>query len=268
MMGRRPALKISFKKYSEASVSLFSWRAPSGPLQPSHFTSSVKSLPLSRRRSSTAIQEVNQPSSSSLMRNECPRERLEVCHGPDCFGSGGGAAMLEIEELVQEHADQANLELVAGGCRNFCSMGPNVHFGTNHFTKVNNVRECRAVVENIAPNDDGKEPQGATMATRMMAQRAERRRWEFLREVARVKKKKGGASRIEELRRQLQEVISSEMNVARDDPSLVGRCQRRKERFGTMLEAMSHRCVEDSSDSSFSSDDDESCSDSHASQDK
>ena len=55
---------------------------------------------------------------------------IEVCQGPDCKGLGGGIAILEIEELVQEHKyhnTEGNIRVVSGGCRDFCSVGPNVH---------------------------------------------------------------------------------------------------------------------------------------------
>eukprot|EP00525_Craspedostauros_australis_P013562 CAMPEP_0198123352 /NCGR_PEP_ID=MMETSP1442-20131203/37302_1 /TAXON_ID= /ORGANISM="Craspedostauros australis, Strain CCMP3328" /LENGTH=237 /DNA_ID=CAMNT_0043782547 /DNA_START=176 /DNA_END=889 /DNA_ORIENTATION=- len=96
---------------------------------------------------------------------------IEVCQGPDCFGGGGGAVLLDIEELVQEHFflnppqlnqqachstkcgtqnDVANssssssddsdtddegplpYRVVRGGCRNQCAVGPNVHIVTKH----------------------------------------------------------------------------------------------------------------------------------------
>jgi hypothetical protein len=75
---------------------------------------------------------------------------IEVCQGPDCTGLGGGAALLEIEELVAaqttaddarraQHQSQLNPQqqqhqplsssyrVVSGACRNLCSVGPNVH---------------------------------------------------------------------------------------------------------------------------------------------
>ena len=82
-------------------------------------------------------------------------QQIEVCQGPDCFGAGGGATILEIEELVQEQ-DADNFHVIRGGCRNFCSMGPNVHYCSSiigirqqneHFTKVVGVTECQELVE-------------------------------------------------------------------------------------------------------------------------
>ena len=67
---------------------------------------------------------------------------IEVCLGPDCSGGGGGAALLEIEDLVScrekvNHTtstrsatydiNKKKVVVVPGGCRDFCTMGPNVH---------------------------------------------------------------------------------------------------------------------------------------------
>ena len=58
---------------------------------------------------------------------------IEVCMGPDCSGGGGGAALLEIESLVMDGGEKAgngskgNIRVVGGGCRDYCTMGPNVH---------------------------------------------------------------------------------------------------------------------------------------------
>jgi len=104
-------------------------------------------------------------------RNSCNvggRISIEVCQGPDCSGLGGGAALLEIEELVQEYKDRnshqnkcnegedqeqksaikgmttavsdmnldsgererqcdTSINTIVGGCRDFCTVGPNVH---------------------------------------------------------------------------------------------------------------------------------------------
>ena len=277
--------------------------------------------------------------------------QLEVCHGPDCFGSGGGAAMIEIEELVQEYQQQQQrdaeknyeegddaldeevgregreessredvlvVKVVKGGCRNFCSMGPNVHVSSStcrrnrsrsrsssssstteamskslppsassrHFTKVSNVKECQLVVQSIIADydcyghDDGDNNNGydgensttTNIARRMMIQKSERKRWEFLREMARSTKMKDKSKKkthqqqqneyqtrqrqtqvvsptnnsnddvhcSEDHRRHhlellLEEVITVEMDAVKNDPDLIGRCQRRKDRIRTML---------------------------------
>lgn len=57
---------------------------------------------------------------------------IEVCQGPDCSGSGGGAAYLDIEDLVLSRPHRGGVEAgrvstSKGGCRNMCAVGPNVH---------------------------------------------------------------------------------------------------------------------------------------------
>ena len=91
---------------------------------------------------------------------------IEVCLGPDCSGGGGGAALLEIEELVSyraksctgnnsDDAKNKNVKVVIGGCRDLCTMGPNVHirnhanYDDTHYSKVNNPEICRAIVTSI-----------------------------------------------------------------------------------------------------------------------
>ena len=89
---------------------------------------------------------------------------IEVCLGPDCSGGGGGAALLEIEELVSYRAKSCtgnnsdakkNVMIVPGGCRDLCTMGPNVHirnhanYDDTHYSKVNNPEICRAIVTSI-----------------------------------------------------------------------------------------------------------------------
>jgi len=107
---------------------------------------------------------------------------IEVCLGPDCSGSGGGAALLEIEELVsrrttlsnspnEKHANidkEKSVAVIPGGCRDFCTMGPNVHvrniLGGNdaRHSKVSDPEACRTIVASIY----GKEETAAVATTK------------------------------------------------------------------------------------------------------
>lgn len=93
---------------------------------------------------------------------------IEVCLGPDCSGGGGGAALLEIEELVSyrtksctgnnsDDAKNKNAKVVIGGCRDLCTMGPNVyvknHATNEHHSKVKNPEICRDIVTSIYKKD-------------------------------------------------------------------------------------------------------------------
>lgn len=142
---------------------------------------------------------------------------IEVCQGPDCVGLGGGAALLEIEELVQEtahsyyghpqasgnNATRTPLQVVVGGCRNFCSVGPNVHLLDNvdggtieSFHQVNSPSSCAIAsqsavlavgIDSTSSNNDNAAVKNNNNATQsMMLRRSERLRWEALRSVSRT----------------------------------------------------------------------------------
>jgi Tfp pilus assembly protein PilX len=166
---------------------------------------------------------------------------IEVCHGPDCTGLGGGVAELEIEELVREHEHEHHgtdhrIRVVAGGCRNFCSVGPNVHVLVRKkqkqkqkrgkkkrttttttmlesFQTVKDASSCNRVVNNAIAysyasssslssfdgpadggNPDNEPPIASSLSSSMnrdchrsmVARRAERTRWEALKDVSRT----------------------------------------------------------------------------------
>mmetsp|Transcript_21378 Transcript_21378/g.31636 ORF Transcript_21378/g.31636 Transcript_21378/m.31636 type:complete len:286 (+) Transcript_21378:19-876(+) len=177
---------------------------------------------------------------------------IEVCQGPDCTGLGGGAALLEIEELIQEeryqeeqqhqhittsstqhhHQQQENEQSVvvlvgvpvvpiihfqaeAGSCRNFCTVGPNVHISHQNrkslsllesYHRVKDVSSCREVVQNACSRrrtrqknetqrtDDESCTRSHQNPTsmhshsheNMMTRRVDRKRWEALRNISRV----------------------------------------------------------------------------------
>lgn len=77
---------------------------------------------------------------------------IEVCQGPDCTGRGGGATLLEIEELVCEHSSNNNNDcankpvLVVGGCRDFCTVGPNVYIRSKRNTNTNTIHGQRVLL--------------------------------------------------------------------------------------------------------------------------
>lgn len=119
---------------------------------------------------------------------------IEVCLGPDCSGGGGGAALLEIEALVM--GSSGGICVVGGGCRDYCTMGPNVHIHADfitaeesHFTKVNCPAECRRVVRKAT---DGKvddippvgDDTGTADVGTILQLREDGRRWQRLREQA------------------------------------------------------------------------------------
>jgi hypothetical protein len=152
---------------------------------------------------------------------------IEICQGPDCGGLGGGAALLEIEELVCEHSHNSNCanqnkpDVVVGGCRDFCTVGPNVYVGSKtntnngqqllhheHLDHVDSPSRCADVVDalykvgvgvravNVVGTATLPPPTHTTnmsthkesnsLVSRMAQRRSERLRWEALRQVSRT----------------------------------------------------------------------------------
>ena len=205
---------------------------------------------------------------------------IEVCHGPDCFGSGGGAVLLELEELVQEvttttmaGSSSNNIEIQKGGCRNYCSMGPNVHcfVSGKHFTKVKGPAECQDVIQKVlgkTSDDDDSEAVVAVVVvpnditTRVLLKRADRERWQCLRAMARGKQQQQHSSLL--LQQQLADVAKTEMVATAKSLPLQKRAQRRQHRLGEMLERILHdkqQQQQQQDDDDESSSDDESNSD-------
>ena len=126
------------------------------PLAASTFYKSNGASPLRQN-------EIHQPSSTTTT--------IEVCLGPDCSGSGGGAALLEIEELVSATFRKNCVGVSPGGCRDYCTMGPNIYVkqfiaGSNitttsiideHYSKVNNPEACRSILASLFPSGNGSE---------------------------------------------------------------------------------------------------------------
>lgn len=133
---------------------------------------------------------------------------IEVCQGPDCTGLGGGAALLEMEDLILNQTDgqiqNCQYQVVPGGCRNLCSMGPNVHLHALHihFTKVNNPAACRNIMNSIlgiAPTTDSNNtttiattitPPPTTAITTLITRRTDRLHWQAQRARARQLRQK------------------------------------------------------------------------------
>ena len=219
---------------------------------------------------------------------------IEVCQGPDCTGLGGGVAVLEIEELVREHIYQKggdNLRVIAGGCRDFCSVGPNVHIHQKSgrkktillesFQNVRDASSCDRVVSHATAQSSSDHPTDEDATNRnppassvgsMMARRAERIRWEALKDVSRTiaKSKKtaadGGDTVMKRKLRVWKETCTDRIERLATANQL---SQREKRRMDTLVQIASDRLdriclqVDDVSDSSSygSSDDSESSGD-------
>ena len=213
---------------------------------------------------------------------------IEVCQGPDCFGSGGGAAILELEDLANHYSyiatgssvsvtttTSSSLNVIAGGCRNFCTMGPNVHLydgqgnHQHHFTKIQSTQACYTVMDHIVAehhqkrhdsrgncataeiDDNGRKITRDVKSSLehpnknndgIMMQRAAKKRWAFLRKVARAKAMHQSNNSQRKLKRniadlldELEGVIAAEVNAARGNVDVVERAARRKQHLETTL---------------------------------
>lgn len=155
---------------------------------------------LSPARLAVAGSSAGSGTTSSTSAAKTATTTIEVCLGPDCSGSGGGAALLEIEELVSRRATSNENETVSvgtsavvvipGGCRDFCTMGPNVHVahtaGSNrgdvHRTRVDGPEACRAVVASAL--GAGAPPVAGGGAAALLRRREDGIRWRSHRERA------------------------------------------------------------------------------------
>ena len=115
-----------------------------------------------------SVAEVSQPAVLAIAATK-KNQVIEVCLGPDCAVAGGGAALLEIEDLVRQQQCPNNgsnndcdaIIVQAGGCRDQCTEGPNVRILSSNgggvdfdFHKVNSPEACRRVVSSLFPRKD------------------------------------------------------------------------------------------------------------------
>ena len=219
---------------------------------------------------------------------------IEVCQGPDCYGAGGGATLLEMEELCQEYRwyddhnnndnDDNNQEhhhavikpvIRRGGCRNHCSMGPNVYIRGNHFTKIKTSQDCVHLMDQnfaAAASHKNTDDQHVTsdynnnnnnnnnnnsvvtaspvpscgvngMVLRRKRQYLERKKWNFLRNLSSAQKSRD-RNRVRSLRRELVEHTELERAlVVVDETTTNGekidawseRILRRQQRYGQFI---------------------------------
>jgi (2Fe-2S) ferredoxin len=78
---------------------------------------------------------------------------LEVCGAADCWSLGGGAAFIEIEELVAE-MDPESIQVKRSQCHGLCGSGPVVAVVRKRpsmHTKVENTQVFDKVQAHVAP---------------------------------------------------------------------------------------------------------------------
>mmetsp|Transcript_17265 Transcript_17265/g.24940 ORF Transcript_17265/g.24940 Transcript_17265/m.24940 type:complete len:192 (-) Transcript_17265:42-617(-) len=176
--------------------------------------------------------------------------------------------MIELEELVLENNKRSNnthvVSVTRGGCRNFCSMGPNVHTSVKHFTKVNSIEACEGVIASCYSNTSGlcsEHQDGQHEAndrnnnipfqTKMMLRRASQHRWQCVREIARLRasRVKIKESKIDSVRSLVEKCCNIETNATKSNSQLHQRAQRRQQRFHSLLDQIVHDNEELSDDS-------------------
>lgn len=139
-------------------------------------------------------------------------ENIEVCNGPDCSVSGGRAALLEIEELAGE--SRGRFHVVAGGCRNFCTLGPNVHCGDVHFERIRGTDDCERIAKELGIiQDEGTNCQVVSRVGLMLTKKADRLRWQFLRNIT-SREKNLSKAKLSTLQENLKEIYNAEIRAA------------------------------------------------------
>ena len=129
---------------------------------------------------------------------ECERRaRVVVCSGVDCMGLGGGAALLEIEELCAEvsRGGLSHIEAVSGVCTLQCANAPNVNvhdlssdgrsLAVSNHLRVDSAGRCAEVL--VAAASPAGVRSGVVEASSggIMMKRAAGLRWNALRQLAR-----------------------------------------------------------------------------------
>lgn len=166
-----------------------------------------------------------------------PVRKVEVCTGPDCSISGGPAALMEIEELAMESACRFRVE--AGGCRDLCTMGPNVHCGGSHFGKVRSPEDCERIAEAVGMMPTEVEEKTSSIVGMVLKKKANRSRWQILRNITR--QSTGGKMKRATWRRDLEEVHGAEVRAAgmhKNPEALRQRADRRLERLQHMIDKL------------------------------
>lgn len=140
------------------------------------------------------------PNSVQAVPLECGRRaRVVVCSGVDCMGLGGGAALLEIEELCAEVSSSSgptHVEAVSGVCTLQCANAPNVNvhdlssdgrsLAVSNHLRVDSAGRCAEVLAAAAASPPGVRSDVIEVGGGgIMMKRAAGLRWNALRQLAR-----------------------------------------------------------------------------------
>ncbi|KAL7472473.1 hypothetical protein ACHAXS_012834 [Conticribra weissflogii] len=114
---------------------------------------------------------------------------IEVCLGPDCAIAGGGAALLEIEDLVHVSASSEKMiNIVSGDCRDHCSEGPNVRLRSSmkgicdsEFSRLNCPDICRRIVMSLDLSNETEitnESVEVSSVSKLLKRKQDSQRWQ------------------------------------------------------------------------------------------
>ena len=204
--------------------------------------------------------------SSEQLATSCDRHaRVVVRSGVDCMGLGGGAALLEIEELCAEVSSSSggakNVEAVSGVCTLQCANAPNVNvhalasdgrsLAVSNHLRVDSAARCAEVLA-VATSPPGvrSEVLEGGGGGGIMMRRAAGLRWNALRQLARCHNTyslhgfDGATSTRAEreartaARELLAAALRAEASAARSSEPALARARRRAERLTARAEAL------------------------------
>mmetsp|Transcript_25273 Transcript_25273/g.62226 ORF Transcript_25273/g.62226 Transcript_25273/m.62226 type:complete len:175 (+) Transcript_25273:33-557(+) len=157
---------------------------------------------------------------------------IEICTGPQCSVSGASAALREIEDLAIEANNGFRIQ--EEGCRDFCTVGPNVYCSGSHFSKVQSPEECERIAQEIDMlSADNTDPIQSTVG-KMMRRKSNRKRWQLLRNISR--QKSAGVNKSEKWKKELHELHGLEVCAAASSESASELNQRADRRLKRLLQ--------------------------------
>ena len=163
---------------------------------------------------------------------------IGVCGAVDCVSEGGGAALLEIEELCEELDGRVVVKRTA--CLNCCGVGPNVAIrsaqrGYDVHFRVNSVEKCAEVVQGAAAdagqrdNDESLPAHVVDPRLRLLRRRADGARWDALCKLA---KRGAGGGKLEAC----EKALLAERQAAGGCSQKLERAERRHKRLQKFAE--------------------------------
>jgi len=163
---------------------------------------------------------------------------IEVCCGPDC--SQGGAALLEIEELVAEGT--VGISISRGGCRDLCSVGPNVYHDGYHFSKVKSPEDCRDLLQARGTQLEWDTVgESSSRVGKMLMKKSIRLRWDLLKAVARCKDLSMAKRRMEEWKESMDQIYRTELSAVRMMDNKEERSERAKRRNNRLKQTLERK---------------------------